>query len=90
MPDSYVVISHPNRSFDGAFNIHTNQDGHLLCITRQVLFDTCRRLKEEKLVDEQTMVTVIDGAGVAADVAGRVSDVLTYNHGAHATARSKG
>jgi hypothetical protein len=88
--DSCVVISHPNRSWEGASNIHTNQDGHLLCITRQVLFDTCRRLKEEHLADDATMVVVIDGAGVAPDIAGRVSDVLTYNHGANATARPKG
>jgi len=89
MIESAVVISHPNREWPNARNIHTMQDGYLLCITRQVLFDTCRRLLEEKLADDATMVVVRDADGIGADVAGRVSDVLAYNFGANATARSK-
>jgi hypothetical protein len=76
MADSCVVISHPNRSWPGARNIHTTQDGHLLCITRQPLFDTCRRLREEKLATDETMVIVRDASDAAPDVAGRISDVL--------------
>jgi hypothetical protein len=86
--ESAVVISHPNPTWPGARNIHTTQDGHLLCITRQVLFDTCLRLKEEHLADDQTMVIVRDASDAAPDVAGRVADVLNHNYGAHATARS--
>jgi hypothetical protein len=51
-----------------------------------VLFDTCVRLKEEHLADDQTMVIVRDASDAAPDCAGRVSDVLAYNHGANATA----
>jgi hypothetical protein len=64
------------------------QDGFLLCITRHALFDSCRRLKEENLADDQTMVIVRQADGIGADVAGRVSDVLSY-HGHQAAARSK-
>jgi hypothetical protein len=87
--DSCVVISHPNPTWPKCRNIHTVQDGHLLCITRHVLFDTCVRLKEEHLADDATMVIVRDASDAAPDVAGRVSDVLAYNHGANATARSR-
>jgi hypothetical protein len=71
-----VVISHPNPTWPKARNIHTTQDGHLLCITRHVLVDTCRRLKEEQLADNETMVVVRDASDAAPDICGRVKHVL--------------
>jgi hypothetical protein len=84
-----VVISHPNPTWPKCRNIHTTQDGHLLCITRHVLFDTCLRLKEENLADDATMVVVRDASDAVPDVAGRVADVINLNYGAHATARRR-
>jgi hypothetical protein len=76
MADSVTLVSHPNKSFEGARDLKTEADGFLLCVTRQPLYDACHRLRQEGYPSD-TMVIIKDCASDALPVvAGKIKDVL--------------
>jgi hypothetical protein len=70
-----TLISHHCPAWEGARSLFVAETGKHLAITRRPLFDAALRLRDEGWPSD-TMILIRDGAGVAADIAGRISDVL--------------
>jgi hypothetical protein len=72
---SVTLISHPNKSFEGARDLYTAKDGWLLVTTRKPLFAAATRLLEENY-DRDTMVIIRDNMDSVPPIAGRIRDLL--------------
>jgi hypothetical protein len=75
MKNDITLISHPNKSFEGARDLLTAADGWLLAVTRTPLHCAARRLREEGF-DGETVVIIRDCNDAVPIVAGKIKDVL--------------
>jgi hypothetical protein len=74
-----VLVSHPNKSFEGTRDLYTATDGFLLAITKaqKSLFAAATRLREEGWPDD-VMVVIVDNMDSVQPIAGRLSDILDH------------
>ncbi len=74
-----VLVSHPNKSFEGTRDLYTATDGFLIAITKtkKSLHTAATRLRDEGWPDD-VMVVIVDNMDSVPPIAGRLSDILDH------------